>query len=938
MPVQSKPVKLTPFAAALAGALGGCFSTAVVYPLDVAKTQIQALPGSKDVSMFALLYRLLKREGLGAWYRGFGATMLNTFSMQYAYFFFYSFVRNAYISRLTRKLPAGAKLAPLSTAAELLLGAIAGALAQIFTIPVSVIATRQQVGRPEKKKAEKAGEPEDDSFIGVAKEIVEEEGVTGLWLGLKPGLVLTVNPAITYGLYERVKSMVLLAKTSAGSDALMSPGLSFVVGALSKTLATVVTYPYIMAKVRIQARNADERDCEEQHLPPPAPHKHHHSDKTRHPSALGVLKGVWKREGPTGWYQRFATEVPPVAPRKKPRTLRRIFYTTAALTGTFYVGSTFVAFNNQAYYDLFSDNVPLGQSMLEYAESHHWDTMTLNSLLNSLQESAVGAATSVQKFVTEKINGTSAKDELKDLKAKAEAKAKEVKAATVKKATETKETVTKKAAAAKEAVVKKATETKESAEKAVTEVKSEVDKKGVSEVAKEKTEQLSHEVAALARKAEEALADKTGVSPSEIVSSSPKTSDHVYTEPLPVGFEPPPGFDRPPPPKREKPKTPELPLVAPAVSSLGSSEPVISHLAGTIDSLASYLKSNPAAAERISGVLESAKKDLTSLSERIEKARDEERSTLEAKMDEQTREYTIKLLEAEMSAQDKLDSQEDEFRKMFDLRQAQLVQAYREKLENELQTQSELINERLKNEVVAQGIELQRRWIREVKMRVEEERGGRLAKIDELSAHLKRIERVALDNSAYLDENIRVHALWSAIRALTNSSLGSPVRKPFREELRVVRHIAAAREDPVVSAALETLEASDVPDVGVEPLADLTTWYASSVAPKVSNVALVPDQDAGLLSHLASHLLSSFRFKRQGLVEGNDVLSVLARAEHHLNEKDLDSAARELNQLRGSAKVLLHDWLEAARRRLEVEQALEVVQTQATLASLLVVQ
>jgi mitofilin len=36
----------------------------------------------------------------------------------------------------------------------------------------------------------------------------------------------------------------------------------------------------------------------------------------------------------------------------------------------------------------------------------------------------------------------------------------------------------------------------------------------------------------------------------------------------------------------------------------------------------------------------------------------------------------------------------------------------------------------LKEEVIAQGIELQRRWIREIKVRVEHERGGRLAKID----------------------------------------------------------------------------------------------------------------------------------------------------------------------------------------------------------------
>lgn len=206
---------------------------------------------------------------------------------------------------------------------------------------------------------------------------------------------------------------------------------------------------------------------------------------------------------------------------------------------------------------------------------------------------------------------------------------------------------------------------------------------------------------------------------------------------------------------------------------------------------------------------------------------------------------------------------------------------------------------------------------------MEQERGGRLAKLDELATNLKRLERIALDNSVYLDENIRIHALWSALRALS-SSIDASVRKPFREELRILRHVAVAREDPLVSSVLENLEASDVPDVGVEPFADLATWFSTSVAPAVSKVALVPDQDAGLLSHLASHLVSSFTFRRQGLVSGNDVLSVLARAEYYMNEKDLDGATRELNQLRGTAKLLMSDWLDAARRRLEVMQALEV--------------
>ncbi|TCD63204.1 ADP/ATP carrier protein [Steccherinum ochraceum] len=329
-----KPTQLTAFSAAFAGALGGCFSNAVVYPLDVVKTRIQATNSAtarrQKLSMIAVFMKIFKEEGIAGLYRGFGATMLNTFSMQYAYFFFYSFVRTSYIRRLTAKLPRGTKPPPLSTAAELLLGAVAGALAQIFTIPVSVIATRQQIGKSLDKHKPRARtalkptdveqgvasssessddetkveeKPYDDSFLGVAKEIVEEEGVTGLWLGIKPGLVLTVNPAITYGLYERVKSVV-----SLGGEVKISPWMSFFVGALSKSLATVVTYPYIMAKVRIQARSADVEDAKEEHHAKPHAHEYHHT-QYKHAGALDILARVWTKEGFVGWYQGMGAQI-----------------------------------------------------------------------------------------------------------------------------------------------------------------------------------------------------------------------------------------------------------------------------------------------------------------------------------------------------------------------------------------------------------------------------------------------------------------------------------------------------------------------------------------------------------------------------------------------------------------------------------------------------
>jgi adenine nucleotide transporter 17 len=121
--------------------------------------------------------------------------------------------------------PAGSPATPLSTVAELSLGAVAGAPVQTFTISVSAIATWQQLGTSKVKG--KAGEQaHGSSFFDVAQEIVCEEGVAGLWLGLNPGLVLIFKPAIMHGVFGRIKGAVLAARERVGDPSTsLDPGL-----------------------------------------------------------------------------------------------------------------------------------------------------------------------------------------------------------------------------------------------------------------------------------------------------------------------------------------------------------------------------------------------------------------------------------------------------------------------------------------------------------------------------------------------------------------------------------------------------------------------------------------------------------------------------------------------------------------------------------------
>lgn len=142
--------------------------------------------------------KITKSEGVSGLYAGMAGSLLGVASTNFAYFYWYSVIRTLYLASQT--VPA-----PPSTAIELSLGAAAGAVAQLFTIPVAVVTTRQQTQPRHERKG----------LIATGREVVDsEDGWSGLWRGLKASLVLVVNPAITYGAYERLKHILFPGRTN----------------------------------------------------------------------------------------------------------------------------------------------------------------------------------------------------------------------------------------------------------------------------------------------------------------------------------------------------------------------------------------------------------------------------------------------------------------------------------------------------------------------------------------------------------------------------------------------------------------------------------------------------------------------------------------------------------------------------------------------------
>ncbi len=214
---------------------------------------------------------------------------------------------------------------------------------------------------------------------------------------------------------------------------------------------------------------------------------------------------------------------------------------------------------------------------------------------------------------------------------------------------------------------------------------------------------------------------------------------------------------------------------------------------------------------------------------------------------------------------------------------------------------------------------------------MESERGGRLAKLDNLTTSFKQLERITLDNSSQLDANTQLHTLWSAIRAVQAKADRGNVA--FDDELRVLKSAAAAAGDDesaktkeIITTMIESIESSGASTQGIKSFPSLSSWFSATLVPKIQAVSLVPaEHETGVLSLIASAGLSKILFRRRaGWIEGDDVGAILARAEYCLGEKDLDGAAREVNQLTGWPAKLAGDWLREARQRLTVEQALGV--------------
>ncbi|XP_073287140.1 peroxisomal adenine nucleotide carrier 1-like [Primulina huaijiensis] len=268
---------------ATSGAVGALVSTTILYPLDTCKTKYQAENRAQHHQKYRnisdVFWEAVSRHQVLSLYQGLGTKNLQAFISQFVYFYGYSFFKRLYLRESRSK--------SIGTTANLLIAAVAGACTAIVTQPLDTASSRMQTSDFGKSK-------------GLWKSLSD-----GTWSeafdGLGISLLLTTNPAIQYTVFDQLKQRLLKNRMSEQRGGVSTPETlsafsAFVVGAVSKCIATCITYPAIRCKVMIQSAKSDENDEGNAQLK---------SCKT----VSGTFYSIWEKEGLLGFFKGLQAQM-----------------------------------------------------------------------------------------------------------------------------------------------------------------------------------------------------------------------------------------------------------------------------------------------------------------------------------------------------------------------------------------------------------------------------------------------------------------------------------------------------------------------------------------------------------------------------------------------------------------------------------------------------
>ena len=279
----------------VAGIVGSVGAMALTYPLLTVSTRLQVQSKTKDEKSSQKHYSgtvdalisIIRDEDPTALFSGLNLALTGTAISMGIYYFWYEFFKHLLQKKGIR----------FTTGVSLLVAAAAGAINTTCTTPFWVITTRMQ-------NASKKGENEDSSVLKTISNVWKEAGFGGFFRGLMPSLVLVVNPAIQFMVFEQLRLWLVFQKKRQNLKPVLSATEIFVLGAIGKIIATIITYPQIVIKTRLQAQKSSSSSSSSSS----SPGRHSRQDASKE-NLIGTMVKLYKAEGFLGFYRGMSSKI-----------------------------------------------------------------------------------------------------------------------------------------------------------------------------------------------------------------------------------------------------------------------------------------------------------------------------------------------------------------------------------------------------------------------------------------------------------------------------------------------------------------------------------------------------------------------------------------------------------------------------------------------------
>ncbi|ACO64943.1 predicted protein, partial [Micromonas commoda] len=181
---------------AAAGAAAGVTSVSSCFPMDVVRTRLLVTGGMEKYGGVAACIRTLyRREGLGAFYRGFLPAIIAMTPNGAVYYTVYDRLKARRIKQIEAQRERDRQHYMM------LFGAVAGAAAEFSTYPLEVVRRRMQLQGGTSSVSQVFGVDAFKRMTMTLSVILKRKGIAGLYVGSVPS-VMQVLPSAALGYYS----------------------------------------------------------------------------------------------------------------------------------------------------------------------------------------------------------------------------------------------------------------------------------------------------------------------------------------------------------------------------------------------------------------------------------------------------------------------------------------------------------------------------------------------------------------------------------------------------------------------------------------------------------------------------------------------------------------------------------------------------------------